>query len=119
MRTAGKFLSMLVLAWCAFGASWAEAQTPAGCNANLFDQAISRDKVAARPGETVNYTVALVNRSVLGAQIGCNVLDVTANFVCPGPTGAPNGPSTNIVTNVDYPANDAVSLSVSLRDAGH
>src|SRR5262245_47276275 len=91
----------------------ASAQTPANCNANLFDQAISRDKIAARPGEIVNYNVAFVNRSALpppSTQIGCNVLNVTANFNCPGPTGAPNGPQTNLVTDVDIPADNAVTF---------
>lgn len=90
----------------------ADAQTPANCNANLFDQAIARDKIGARPGEIVNYTVAFVNRSVLpppSTQIGCNVLNVTADFRCPGPTGAPNGTATNLVTDVDIPANDVVT----------
>ena len=45
----------------------ASAQTPANCNANLLDITISRDKAAARPGEIVNYTVNVINRSVSGA----------------------------------------------------
>ena len=88
----------------------ASAQNPAGCNANLLDVTISRDTLAARPGETVNYTVNVINRSVIGMQIGCNTLDVTADFFCPGPTGASDGPSTNLFTNVNIPANDALSL---------
>jgi hypothetical protein len=61
-------------------------------------------------GEIVNFTVNVINRSVLGAQIGCNTLDVTANFFCPGPTGQPNGTSTNLFTNLDIPANDALAV---------
>src|SRR4029453_13692184 len=79
-------------------------QTPPTCNANLLDVTISRDTPAARPGEIVNYTVNIINRSVLGVQIGCNALDVTADFFCPGPTGQSNGASTNLITNVDIPA---------------
>jgi hypothetical protein len=88
----------------------ASAQTPPTCNANLLDITISRSTLAARPGETVTYTVNVINRSVSGAQIGCNVLDVTANFFCPGPTGAPDGPSTNLFTTLDIPANNVLTV---------
>jgi hypothetical protein len=87
----------------------ASAQIPADCNANLLDITISRDVLATRPGETVNYTVNIINRSVLGVQIGCNTLDVTADFFCPDSTGAPNGPSTNLITNLDIPANNVLA----------
>jgi hypothetical protein len=88
----------------------ASAQNPPLCNANLLDVTISRDNLAARPGEEVNYTVNVINRSVSGIQIGCNTLDVTANFFCPGPTGDPDGPSTNLFTTVDIPANDVLAV---------
>jgi hypothetical protein len=88
----------------------ASAQNPANCNANLLDVTISRDRLTARPGEIVNYTVNVINRSVLGVQIGCNTLDVTADFFCPDATGAPEGPSTNLFTNLDIPANDALAV---------
>jgi hypothetical protein len=88
----------------------ASAQNPPNCNANLLDITISRDRLVARPGETVNYTVNVINRSVSGVQIGCNTLDVTADFFCPGPTGLPNGASTNLLTDVDIPANDALAV---------
>jgi hypothetical protein len=87
----------------------ASAQNPPNCNANLLDVTISRDKLAALPGETVNYTVNVINRSVLGVQIGCNTLSVTADFSCPGPTGASDGTTTNLFTDVDIPANDALA----------
>jgi hypothetical protein len=89
----------------------ASAQNPANCNANLLDITISRDRLAVRPGETVNYFVIVVNRSEIGVQIGCNTLDVTADFFCPGATGLPDGPSTNLATNVDIPANDFLAVS--------
>jgi hypothetical protein len=88
----------------------ARAQNPPTCNANLLDITISRDQLAARPGEIVNYTVNVINRSVSGVQIGCNTLDVTADFFCPSPTGQPNGPSTNLLTTVDIPANDTLMV---------
>jgi hypothetical protein len=88
----------------------AHAQNPPTCNANLLDITISRDQLAARPGEIVNYTVNVINRSVSGVQIGCNTLQVTADFFCPGPTGQPNGPSTNLFTNVDIAANDVLAV---------
>ncbi len=87
----------------------ASAQTPPNCNANLLDITISRSTLAARPGETVTFTVNVINRSVLGTQIGCNTLDVSATFFCPGPTGAPNGPSTVLFTDLDIPANDVLT----------
>jgi hypothetical protein len=87
----------------------ASAQNPANCNANLLDVTISRDTLVAQPGETVNYTVNVINRSVLGVQIGCNTLDVTADFFCPGPTGEADGASTNLLTNVDIPANNVLT----------
>jgi hypothetical protein len=87
----------------------ASAQNPANCNANLFDVTISRDVLAAQPGETVNYTVNVINRSVSGIQVGCNTLDVSATFFCPGATGQSNGPSTPLFTNVDIPANDVLA----------
>ena len=83
---------------------------PPTCNANLLDVTISRDKLAAFPGDTVNYTVNVINRSVLGAQIGCDTLSVTADFFCPGPTGQPDGASTNLFTDVDIPANDVLAV---------
>src|SRR4030095_2818423 len=88
----------------------ARAQNPPTCNANLLDITTSRDQLAARPGEIVNYTVNVINRSVSGVQIGCNTLDVTADFFCPSPTGQPNGPSTNLLTTVDIPANDTLMV---------
>jgi hypothetical protein len=88
----------------------AGAQTPATCNANLLDITISRDTPAARPGDIVNYTVNVINRSVLGVQIGCNTLDVSATFFCPGPTGNPDGASTVLLTDVDIPANDLLAV---------
>jgi hypothetical protein len=120
MKTWKTLLPALVVAMAAcLLPTAASAQNPANCNANLFDQAIARDKIAARPGETVTYTVAFVNRTTLGSpptqQIGCNVLDVTANFNCPGPTGAPNGPGTNLVTNVDFPADGNVITFPSIQ----
>jgi hypothetical protein len=88
----------------------AQAQTPASCNANLFDQAISRDKITAGPGDIVNYRVALVNRSVNNTQVGCHTLSVTANFRCPAPDGQPTGTATNLVSTVNIPANDAIAF---------
>jgi hypothetical protein len=88
----------------------ASAQNPANCNANLLDVTISRDRLTARPGDIVNYTVNIINRSNLGVQIGCNALDVTADFFCPGPTGEADGASTNLFTNLDIPANDALAV---------
>jgi hypothetical protein len=90
----------------------ASAQESANCNANLLllGVTISRDELAARPGEIVNFTVNVINRSVIDAQIGCNALDVTADFFCPGPTGEADGASTNLFTNLDIPANDALAV---------
>ena len=45
----------------------ASAQNPANCNANLLDITISRDRLAARPGEIVNYIINVINRSVIGS----------------------------------------------------
>jgi hypothetical protein len=87
----------------------ASAQNPPNCNANLLDITISRDRLAARPGETVNYTVNVINRIATGSQIGCNVLNVTATFFCPDATGAPNGPSTILFANLNIPANDVLT----------
>src|SRR4029453_17684676 len=103
-----RVLGLALVGWLALAAAPASAQTPATCNANLFDEAIARDKDLTAPGEIVNYRVALVNRSVTNALIGCNVEHVTANFRCPGPTGQPDGPTTNLVTDVDIPSNDSV-----------
>jgi hypothetical protein len=47
-------------------------------------------------------------------QIGCNALDVTAVFSCPGPTGEADGPSTTLITNVDIPADNTLMVFGSL-----
>jgi hypothetical protein len=103
-----RVMGLALAGWLALAAAPVSAQTPATCNANLFDEAIARDKDRTAPGEIVHYRVALVNRSVTNALIGCNVEHVTANFRCPGPTGQPDGPTTNLVTDVDIPSNDSV-----------
>jgi hypothetical protein len=87
----------------------ASAQNPADCNANLLDITISRSTPAARPGEIVTYNINVINRIAIGPQIGCNTLDVSATFFCPDATGAPNGPSTILFTDVDITANDVVA----------
>jgi hypothetical protein len=69
-----------------------------------LDITISREQLVARPGEIVNYFVNIINRAVIGSQIGCNTLDVTADFFCPGPTGQSDGASTNLITNLDIAA---------------
>jgi hypothetical protein len=47
-------------------------------------------------------------------QVGCDTLDVTADFCCPGPTGAaampPDPLCSNLVTDEDIPATDGVAL---------
>jgi hypothetical protein len=87
----------------------AQEGNPPGCNSNLLDVTISRDRLTARPGDIVNYTVNIINRSNLGVQIGCNALDVTADFFCPGPTGESDGAATNLITSVDIPANNVLA----------
>jgi hypothetical protein len=102
----------------------ASAQTPANCNANLLDESISAVPTTAGAGDTVNYLVIVTDRSVLppgctpgapGCQVGCNVLNVTADFCCPNAAGdpaipPPNALCTNLVTDVDIAANDAFAV---------
>ncbi len=83
----------------------ASAQVPANCNANLLATNIARDDFQVDPGQIVNYTVTVANITQIDLPdplqdlIGCQVVDVTANFFCPGATGAADGPSTNLLTN--------------------
>jgi hypothetical protein len=100
------------------------AQSPANCNANLLDESISAVPTTAGAGDTVNYLVIVTDRSVLppgcipgapGCQVGCDVLNVTADFCCPNAAGdpalpPPNALCTNLVTDVDIPANDAFAV---------
>lgn len=101
----------------------ASAQSPADCNANLLDESISRSTDTAVAGQTVTFTVTAVDRTRLPpgcatgdptCQIGCDVLDVTADFCCPAvngqPATPPNALCTNLVTMQDIPATDAVAV---------
>jgi hypothetical protein len=104
----------------------ASAQSPANCNANLLDESISRSTDTAMAGQIVTYLGTATDRTKNPAgcstdpldpafdpncQVGCDVLDLTADFCCPGPTGNPPMPPdplcTNIVTNRNVPAQDA------------
>jgi hypothetical protein len=97
----------------------AGAQSPANCNANLLDESVSRSTATAGAGDIVTYLVTATDRTLLppgcvpgtvGCAVGCDTLNVTANFCCPGPTGAPAvAPSPlciNLVTNASVPAQD-------------
>src|SRR5262249_14774852 len=109
--------SRLTLALLALGvATSAHAQTPANCTANLLDETISRSTATAGPGDIVTYLVTATDRTLSppgctpgpGCQVGCDVVVTTASFCCPDATGNPPMPPsplcTNIVTNVDVPA---------------
>jgi hypothetical protein len=90
----------------------------------LLDESISAVPTTAGAGDIVNYLVIVTDRSVLppgctpgapGCQVGCDVLDVTADFCCPNAVGdpalpPPNALCTNLVTMVDIPADDTFAV---------
>ena len=78
----------------------ASAQSPAECNANEFDVTLQAIPIATVPGATVNYFVIVENTGTLA---GCDVTELAATFICPGPTGAADGPSTVLATSSSLP----------------
>lgn len=69
---------------------------PPGCTANEFDVTPVALGGAATEGETVTFLVFVENTTQIG-QAGCNVTNVTFDFICP------DGTTTNVVTNATYP----------------
>lgn len=90
----------------------ASAESPIGCNANLFNQSIAKNPpLVAVPGQIVNYQVDLFNLTSVGTQVGCDVNAVTANFFCPDAAGNSTVLQSNLVTNATFTANPPQSQS--------
>ena len=81
-------------------------------NANLLDIQLVSNQLVAVPGEIVGFRVFIRNQSTAGGGlfIGCQVEDVDATFVCPGPLGLPNGAATVVITDGVFPADDVVHV---------
>jgi hypothetical protein len=88
----------------------------AQCNASLLEIALTANPLVAVPGETVNYRVLIRNPDEQGGFIGCAVQNVDATFFCPDAAGAPNGPSTVVITDGVFPADNVLHIFPPLTD---
>src|SRR4051812_45714012 len=71
--------------------------SPPNCKDNRADPGIGRDVLLARPGDTVNFTMALRNTGVAGDS-PCDVTVTTPLvFTLPDHTGSPVGAATTIL----------------------
>jgi len=86
------------------------SEVQAQCNANLLEIALTANPLIAVPGQIVNYRVLIRNPVQSGGFLGCAVQDVDATFFCPDAAGAPNGPSTVVITDGVFPADDVLSI---------
>jgi hypothetical protein len=82
-------------------------QIPAGCNANLGYLDISKSATVITNGQTVSYDVLVGNDTQKGAQIGCDLSDVSVTFTCPAANGTPTGSSVLLGSGIYLTANPA------------
>jgi hypothetical protein len=99
----GRTVAVATLFLWAFGAVAARAiQSPPACNGNGVRMNIQRSPASVTLGSgntDVNYNVSIAN--IDDPSIGlsaCDVEDVDVIFYCPGPTGAPDLASPQILT---------------------
>jgi len=107
----------LVLAVLLVAAPAGAHHSPANCNANKVQLNLSKDVSVVTNGDTVHYTVEVINPGT-GAGIGCDAghivgaptgtntgVDIT--FFCPAADGTPTGPSTVLATNKELLADNS------------
>src|SRR3954451_5644667 len=71
--------------------------SPQGCKDNRADPGIGRDVVLARPGDTVNFTLALRNTGAAGDS-PCDVTTTTPLVITlPDHTGSPAGAAFTVL----------------------
>jgi uncharacterized repeat protein (TIGR01451 family) len=91
---------LVVLATLVTAAPAAAHPLPAACTSNSTDLTVVRDRVVARPGDTITYGVTASN---LGAS-ACDVTDATVKLFLPGPDGQPAAPPVTLITEGSLPA---------------
>ena len=89
------------------------AISPSNCNSNNFTINISKNTNIVVNGQTLIYTVSVTNNDV-GGQLACDSNNTSITFFCPDATGAANGASTPLATNVDFLANGATATFTPL-----
>ncbi len=102
MRRALLLTTVALIGAMATAAPASAHRSPANCDANQLDVDLIRDKNLVKNGDVINYSVDLDN---VGTR-ACDVSGITVVMRVPRPDGLPFGPSTIVVGNQSYAAQD-------------